>query len=375
VSARCRVLQFVPDLSLGGAERMAVHLVRHLDPERFETALVSLFDPVGGDLDDLLKQEDRRVWYLGKRLGFDLRMFGAIRRVLREFDPHVVHTHTITLRYVFPPAWMHGVPARFHTIHSTAEKEAGSWVWLRRLAFRCGVEPVAIADEVARGVRKLYGIDGAPNIPNGIPVDEYAEPRIARDTWRASEGLSPDDFVFVSVGRLAQGKNQALAIRALSRMSRCPGAVLLFAGEGPDDTRDALTGIAHACGVGDRVRFLGRRTDIPDLLGASDAFVLSSDFEGNPLTVLEAMAAGLPVASTAVGGIPELVEHGAGGLLTPAGDAEALAGSLDALAGDDDSRSRMGAAARDTARARFDVSAMASGYARLYLERLGDQAP
>ena len=105
--------------------------MRHLDPQRFDCGLVSLYDAVGGDLDALAEEAPGAVHYLGKRRGFDPRMFGAFDRVLREFRPHVVHTHTIALRYAFPPAWLRGVPARFHTIHSTAEKEAGRWATLR----------------------------------------------------------------------------------------------------------------------------------------------------------------------------------------------------------------------------------------------------
>lgn len=372
---RVRVLQVVPDFSLGGAERMAVHLVRHLDPERFETGIISLYDAVGGDLDRILKDGGHRVWYLGKRRGFDFRIFRALRRVFREFDPHVVHTHTISLRYVFPVAWIRRVPARIHTIHSMPDKEAGSWIWLRRLAFRCGVVPVAIADEVAAGVRSLYGIDNPPNIANGIPIDEYSHPQVQRNEWRSREGVKESDLLIVSIGRIDRSKNQALAIRALHGMRERADTVLLFAGEGSREVLDQLRTLVDELDLSGHVRFLGRRTDIPDLLGAADLFVLSSDFEGNPLTVLEAMAAGQPVIATAVGGIPELVEHGVSGLLTPAGDTSALAKSFDALAADPARRVAMGRIARVRARARFDASTMASAYARLYQERLGDNAP
>jgi len=322
-----------------------------------------------------VEQGGHRVWYLGKRAGFDFRVLLGLRRVFREFDPHVVHTHTIALRYAFLSAWLRRVPARFHTIHSLADKEAGSWVWLRRLAFRCGVVPVAIADEVAAGVRSLYGIENPANIANGIPLEEYAEPRVQRREWRSREGISESDLVIVSVGRLDRSKNQALAIRALGAMKTRRNALLLFAGEGSADVLRELETLAGELDLGQRVRFLGRRVDIPDLLGAADLFALSSDFEGNPLTVLEAMAASRPVVATAVGGIPELVEHGVSGLLTPAGDVAAFSNSLDTLADDESMRIAMGAAAGDRARARFDVSAMASAYGRLYQERLRDRAP
>jgi glycosyltransferase involved in cell wall biosynthesis len=109
---------------------------------------------------------------------------------------------------------------------------------------------------------------------------------------------------------------------------------------------------------------------VPDILRASDVFVLSSDYEGNPLSVLEAMAAGLPVISTAVGGVPELVQHGTTGLLVPAGDACSLAEAIAQLGCDPARRAAMGNAARQTARERFDVRVMSLAYATLYQQLL-----
>lgn len=371
-SRRRRVLQCIPDLSLGGAERMAVHLVRHLDPERFEVGLVSFYDPQGTDLDRTLAEGDHKVWYLGKKRGFDARMIPAIRRVVSEFRPDVIHTHTITLRYVLPVAKLLRVPARVHTIHNVASVEAGKWVWVRKLAFRSGFVPVAIADEVKRGVAELYGIDDAPNIPNGIPVVEYGEPNVPRDAWREKEGFAADDLLFVTIARLDPSKRQELAIQSVDAIASHPKARLLIVGEGHDDWLAGLKATVERLGAADKIRFLGRRMDIPDVLGACDLFTLSSDYEGNPLTVMEAMAAGLPVAATAVGGVPQLVEEGVTGLLCPPDDLAALSRAYETLAGDAALRARMGKAAQEQALARFDVSAMASAYAGLYSDLLGD---
>ncbi len=371
-SNRYRVLQCIPDLSLGGAERMAVHLVRHLDPQRFEVGLLSFYEKLGTDLDRTLADGGHRTWYLGKKRGFDIRMIPAIRRVVREFRPHVVHTHTITLRYVLPVARWSGIPVRIHTIHNVASVEAGKWVWVRKLAFRSGFVPVAIADEVKKGVADLYGIDDAPNIPNGIPVDEYAAPAVSRGAWRQEEGFTEDDLLFVIIARLDPSKRQELAIRAVDAIRSHPAAKLLIVGEGSAAWREELERVIVQLGAAEKVRFLGRRMDIPDVLGAVDLFALSSDYEGNPLTVMEAMAAGLPVAATAVGGVPQLVDDGVTGLLSPANDFDALKRSFETLAGDAELRARMGTAARQRAKERFDVTAMATAYARLYSKYLGD---
>ncbi len=373
---RLRVLQVIPDLSMGGAERMAVHLVRHLDAERFETGLASFYEPGGTDLDEILARENRRVWYLGKKLGFDGRLFRAIHRVFLEFRPDIVHTHTITLRYTLPSAVLHRTTARVHTIHNTADQEAGRWIWVRKLAFRFGFVPVAIADEVQRGVHELYGIDHCPNIPNGIPLEIYANPAGAADSWREKEGFTRNDLLFVTIGRPDPQKNHPLAIRALQHVHALhPNAYLLIVGKrATHAVQRELDELAEARGVAGRVRYLGPRTDIPEILSATDVFMLSSDWEGNPLTVMEAMAAGKPVVSTAVGGVPELVEEGVTGFLTSAGNEQGLAEAMSKL-GDASLRETMGRAGSRRAGERFGVQKMADSYARLYERLTGSEGP
>jgi glycosyltransferase involved in cell wall biosynthesis len=169
-------------------------------------------------------------------------------------------------------------------------------------------------------------------------------------------------------------KNHSLLLQAFASVSRqLPDALLLLVGP-PDrlnpDYAESLRRLAQELGVESCVRFLGSRADVPDILRASDVFVLSSDYEGNPLSVLEAMAAGLPVVSTAVGGVPELVQHGATGLLVPAGDARALAEAMAQIGFDAPLRAAMGDIARQTALERFDVRVMSHAYAKFCLELL-----
>ena len=363
-----RVLQLVPDFSLGGAERLVAHLIGRLDPDRFEVVAISLYDALGTDLDEMLARDERDVRYLGKRRGFDPAMVLKIDRVVRSLRPHVMHTHTIALRYALPSMLLRRVPARLHTIHSLADKEAGSWRRLRKFAFRRGVVPVAIADEVQASVERVYGIRDCPNIANGIPLASYRNPAVSRADWRANEGLAEDDVVFVTVGRLVAHKNHALLLDAFRTVAREAGrARCLIVGEEASATlRSELDARARALGIESQVRFTGPRHDIPDLLGAADVFVLSSEFEGNPLTVMEAMAAGKPVVSTAVGGVPQLVEDGVSGLLVQPGDATALAGAMLRLVDSPTEREAMGLAASQRATERFDVDEMARAYERLY---------
>jgi glycosyltransferase involved in cell wall biosynthesis len=366
MTKKAKILHILPNFGLGGAERMAVHLMQDLDSGRFEVAAVSMFDRVGSDLESMLEASGIPVWYLGKRIGFDPRMFYRIDRVLHRFRPHVVHTHRYVLRYAWPPMLYRRVLGKVHTVHNLAEKEVdATGKIVHHLAFRLGVVPVAIATEVARTIQNVYGIANIPLIPNGIPLQNYSSHGSPRLEWRKREGIGDEEVVFATIGRLTRQKNQRLLLDAFARATDEWGkGKLLLVGDG--EQRRELEIKVDALRLGQRVRFLGVRTDIPEILGACDVFVLSSDWEGNPLTVMEAMAAGKAVVSTAVGGVPELVVDGATGILVPAGDAAALTDALSVMLCDAEKRLEMGRAAARRAEKHFCVKVMAKRYEELY---------
>jgi glycosyltransferase involved in cell wall biosynthesis len=132
-----------------------------------------------------------------------------------------------------------------------------------------------------------------------------------------------------------------------------------------------LQQLVRSLGISESVRFLGGRADVPAILNASDIFVLASAYEGNPLSVMEAMAAGLPPVCTAVGGVPELIQHEHTGLLVPPDDESALASALQRLIENSQLRSQLGQAAREYAQRHFDIAVMVKAYERFYLEQLG----
>jgi glycosyltransferase involved in cell wall biosynthesis len=348
-----------------GAENVAVSLALGLDRSRFETAVVSLFDPFPHGLEPVLERRGIRTWHLGKRRGFDPRMWLRLARVFREFRPDVVHTHSYLLRYVFPVRR----GAVVHTVHNVARKDSDALGRaINRLAFRCGVLPVAVGTEVARSFRETYGFETAATIPNGIDAKRYFLPA-ARRGWRQAHGFADDEVLIVSAARLEPQKDPLGLIRAFAQGlgddTRCH---LLLAGWG--SLEGAAREFAAASGMAGRVHFLGVRADVPELLAASDVFALASRWEGGPLAVMEAMAARLPVAATAVGAIPELIEPGVTGILTSPGDAAALGNALASLAHDAERRRAMGEAARARA-AHFGVDAMAASYSELFERAAG----
>jgi len=369
---KIRVLEVLATLKRAGAERMAVSLVRGLDPDRFETGVVSLFDAFPSGLEPELAEARIRTWHLGKRPGLDLRMVPRLFRVFRAFRPSILHTHSYVLRYTLPAGVAARAGSMVHTVHNLAGREVDATGRLiQRFAFRGRVTPVVVAAEVGRSFRHLYGAEPAAVIPNGIETGRFFRPG-ARREWRRANGFSADDLLVVSVARLEPQKNPLGLIQSFARaLGRDRRWRLLLAGDG--SLRNAARETALRLGIGERVHFLGVRSDVAELLSASDVFALASHWEGNPIAVMEAMAAGLPVVATAVGGVPELVVHGETGLLAPARDETAFADALAAVAADPDRRRELGAAGLKRS-ASFGVDAMVASYARLF-ERLAGGRP
>jgi len=363
------LFQVITSLVPAGAERLVVHLVEHLNRERFAPVCICLANPVGSHLEARVQQLGIPLYFLGIGDKMRLKVLSRLDALFRQYRPAVVHTHLGALNYAYPLMLRYHTPARVHTVHSLAQREMGVRVgaWVRMLAFRYrlgGVVPVAVADEVRASIQQLYGYPDPPLIPNGIPTDEYAPNPDTRAQWRQAHGIEPHATVLVHVGRFAPPKNHALLIEAFAQVRSDAPLYLLLVGGG--ELENTVREQVAELGLQERVRFLGVRADVADILRASDMFVLSSRVEGNPMSVMEAMAARLPVVSTAVGGVPELVQEGATGLLVPSEDAGALAQAMQALVDDPARRQAMGAAARRHAVAHFDIRHTVRGYEQLY---------
>ena len=363
------VFQILPSLVVGGAERLVVHLVAHLSRERFAPVCVCLESPLGTHYEARVRASGAPLHFLGKGASASGGVLRQLNALFRQYRPTVVHTHIIGLNYAYLLMLRYRTPARVHTVHSLAHREQGVRVgaWVRQLAFRYrlgGVVPVAVAEEVRASIQQLYGYPDPRLIPNGIPTDEYAPDPHTRAQWRQAHGIEPHATVLTHVGRFAPPKNHALLIEAFAQVRSDAPLYLLLVGGG--ELENAVREQVAGLGLQERVRFLGVRADVADILRASDVFVLSSRWEGNPMSVMEAMAAGLPVVSTAVGGVPELVRAGVTGLLVPSEDAGALAQAMQALVDDPVRRQAMGAAARQHAVAHFDIRHTVRGYKQLY---------
>src|SRR5579864_6436253 len=325
---KINVVHIVPMLGPGGAERVAVDIVRGLNRQRFEVAVISIWRRVGCELESCLDQGDVPAQYLGKGWGFDGRTYHRLHRVLREHHPDIVHTHLHVLRYALPSLLLLKPASVVHTVHNLAEREIEPRArWIQRFALSHGIVPVAVSEEVALSLKHVYGVRQCRVIPNGIPTNRYANQQGTRKEWRAKVGFTDHHVLYVCVARFAPQKNHALLLKAFAQgPASDPNAHLVLVGAGA--LPEQLESQAETLGLARQVHFLGLRTDIPDVLGAMDVFVLSSDWEGNPLSMIEAMAAGLPIVSTAVGGVPELLQSGKEGFIVQPGSADGLSEAM-----------------------------------------------
>jgi glycosyltransferase involved in cell wall biosynthesis len=366
-TSRLRILHVLPSLGIGGAEMMAMDLMTGLSANH-DVMAVGLYPQRGSLVEERLRQGKVKVRYLGKRRGLDLRMFSAISKTIREFQPDVVHTHLGVLRYVLPVLMRQSVPVAIHTLHNAADREAdGFGRFVQRIAFKRHVIPVAVSRDGAKTYEEVYGRRCPAMIPNCIPVDRYEQPQAVGRAWRERNGFGADDVIFACVGRLEEQKNPLGLVGSFMAVEDLHAHLVLV---GSGSHFDRVTRFIAEKNLQSRIHLLGVRNDIEDCLAASDVFVLASNWEGSPLAVMEAMAAGLPVVSTAVGGVPELVEGGRDGILVAQGDMKGLGAAMRSLAGDADRRRELGASGRKRARSEFAVGAMTQRYAVLYRQLL-----
>jgi len=367
MSRRLRVLLLVESIhAAGGAERVATTLAARLDGERFERILCATRGIAAPGLVEEARRAGATVVTLGRRATLDLGAWRPLLRLLRRRPVDIVHAHmfgsnvwgTLLGRLLRTPV----VIAHEHTW--SYQGQPLRRLIDRELIARLASVFVAVSHETRQRMIETEGID-----PSRIRVIHNGIAPLAATgkNVRSELGLPSGAPVIGTVAVLrAQKALQVLLEATATLRSRLPGLQLLVVGDGPE--RAALERRAGELGLDGGVRFLGTRTDVPDVLRALDVAVVSSDYEGLPLSVLEYMAAGLPVVATRVGGVPEVVEHGTTGLLVERRDPAALAGAVLSLLRDPERRARMGLAGRERQRRAFSIEAFVGRVESLYEE-------
>jgi glycosyltransferase involved in cell wall biosynthesis len=285
-------------------------------------------------------------------------------RLLRQEDPQIVHVNSAKAAALGRlAAWLAGVPVRVYTVHGWAFlAHRGVAAAAYRLVERT-LRPLTTVTVCVSENERQAGLAARACAERSTIVIRNGVSPLVLDTARARS----DRTRLVMVGRLQAPKDPITLVRALALLpARSFEAVLI--GDGPE--RAAVEDEIGRLGVGGAVRVLGERSDVPELLAAAEIFVLSTRSEGLPLSVLEAMAAGLPVIASNVGGIPELVADGVSGVLVPPGDPAALAEAIEALLENPALALELGAAGRRRVVENFDLEAVREAHLALYRRML-----
>jgi glycosyltransferase involved in cell wall biosynthesis len=353
---------------------LAARLARALSPDyRFVFACLGDPEPLGTDL----RAEGFSVYTLGKRPGLDWRCPFRLARLLRREAVDLLHTHQY-------PAFLYGLAGRLvsrrppllFTEHGRLHPDYPQRrrILFNRLLLERRDRVVGVGVAVCRALVENEGIPArlVGLIYNGIPLRNLPTSARERQAVRRELGLADSDVVVLQPARFDPVKDHATALRAMRQALRSrPNLRLLLAGDGPQ--RPTIEALVRKYDLGSRVTLLGLRRDVPRLLAASDVVLLTSVTEGIPLALIEAMAAGLPVVSTDVGGVSEVVTNGVTGLLAPAGDDTRLAEHLLTLSADPIRARQMGQQGRARALDHFSDQGMHAAYDRLYREMLAGQ--
>ena len=374
------ILHAIHHLVVGGMENGLVNLINHLPAERFRHAIACIED--FSDFRARIQRNDVEVFALHRsRIGAS-GVRREIYRLCRRMRPALVHSRNQSGLDALLPARLAGVRSSVHSEHGWDVDNLDGRRWkprlLRRLHAPLVDEYITVSKDLQRFLTERIGI--APNrvtqIYNGVDVERFV-PAPVRSAVALPVGFEGDGRVRIgSVGRIQPIKDHATLLRAMaSLVERRPGlrsvARLVLVGDGP--LREAISAQARTLGIADIVWLPGATNRVPDMLRAFDVFVLPSLNEGISNTMLEAMASGLPVLATAVGGNLELVDDGLTGWLFPAQDSRALAKLLERYLDDPELRRRHGAAAREAAESRFSLAAMIANYGAVYGRLCGQE--
>jgi glycosyltransferase involved in cell wall biosynthesis len=367
-----RILFLSTSMGLGGADQQLLSAAHVLRERGHEIRIVSLtpLGPMGLQARSLGLTTDS----LEMRRGVpDPRGLARLVRLVRRWKPDVVHSHMVhanlmarALRLLVP------VPVLVSTIHNVYE---GGPVLMAGYRVSNGlVDHMTVISQAAadRFVRdRIVPARLLTVIANGVDTDRMRNvPPEARVALRRAVGAGEEDFVWLAVGRFEVAKDYPNLLRAFKEVrSRQPRSLLVIVGQGSLQA-EAET-LAGELGEREAVRFLGARDDVPAVMSAADGYVMSSAWEGMPMVLLEAAAAGLPIVATAVGGNGEVVRDGESGFLVPERDAEALArGMWRLMKLPVEERRAMGERGREHVRANYGLHRVAERWERVYWDAL-----
>lgn len=377
--SRFLVVHVVYRFDMGGLENGVVNLINNMSSRNYRHVVLALTEVT--DFRKRIVRDDVVFLALNKPPGHALSLYPSLFRLFRELRPSIVHTRNLAALEVLVPAWAAGVSVRIHGEHGRDvgdfDGSSKKYQWMRRLYSPFVSHYLALSRDLASYLTDKVRISGKriTQVYNGVdavrfsPTDDIQRPLIpgcpfvGAQLWRVG-----------TVGRMQTVKDQLTLTRAFIRALEIAPELksrlrLALVGDGP--LREGCQLLLDTAGVSALSWLPGERDDVPEIMRGLDCFVLPSLAEGISNTILEAMACGLPVVATDVGGNADLVIHGVTGQIVPAGDVDAMAHSLVQLASSPELAQSMGRAGRQRILEKFSLDAMVGTYQGLYDRLLG----
>ena len=373
-SAAPLIAHVVYRFGIGGLENGIVNLVNRMPAQRWRHTIVALTE-VSSQFAERIQRRDVRYIELGKRPGHLFRDYPRLYRLFRDLRPAVVHTRNLAALEAMVPAWAAGVPVRVHGEHGWDQQDPDGrrrrYQYVRRMYGPFVMQYVALSQHLQHYLERRVGVspERVSQIYNGVDTDRFFPAGEARMPIPGCPFRDPQDWLIGWAGRMESVKDPLNLARAFVRAhDQSPLAAerlkLVLVGDGA--LREALNSVFKRKELKERVWFAGERADVPEILRGLDSFVLPSLAEGISNTILEAMATGLAIVATHVGGNAELIESETTGLLVPPANPEALATAMLRYFSDPAMARRHGLAARKAAEGRFSLARMVSNYSNLY---------
>ncbi len=356
-------------LQPGGLENGVVNVVNGLDPSRFRSSICCLKQ--AGEFANRIQQEHVQIHEMGLTGGNDCVLPLKLARLFRRTRTDIVHTRNPeAFFYGLLGARLAGVRAVIHSEHGRTFPDKLHRMFLQRLFIRFTDRVFAVSEQLKRDLATHVGLPASriDVIYNGVNPDKFRG--ADRSAIRRELGVHDNEIIIGCVGRLAPVKNYGLLLQAVPGLLTSHDVTVMFVGEGTE--RPILEALTESLQIRQRVRFLGHRDDLRDLLAAMDVFVLPSHSEGMSNTLLEAMAAGVPVVASAVGGNTEIVRDQQDGLIFPAGDIEQLHTRLALLCNNSPYRQHLGQSGYARVVRAFSIQAMIARYEELYNQTFGE---
>lgn len=352
-----KIAVILPSFDIGGTENMVASLAKNINKNAFDMLIISLSYPLNTHIQKGIENTGVKITYGMKGKVSVAKVFVNVYKELQKFNPDLIHSNMYAFFFVIPYLITHKIKL-LHTIHNKPQNEfKDKYKKIISILYKINKAiPVAISDIVEKEMKELY--------PNLKKIEKVYNPVEVKNFYSNRENVSNGDVIFIEVARFMKQKNHELLLNSFFDAQKLiPEIQLWLVGDG--ELRESLEAQAQRLGIDEKVNFFGNVNNVNDYLAKADVFVLSSDYEGLPLSVLEAMASGLAIISTNVGGVADIVTDN--GILVEAKDRKALTDAMIGLAFNKNKRIELGQKSYENVQ-QYDCSVFIRRYENLYMK-------